>query len=112
MYKFNKNFDTSYDFAIDNIVDLTLTCDLIYIPDIRQYMYNIMITNIKGTDIIKDVLNKILENDKIPDNHKITITELAGIAEHNLIRGRREIIHLELFITGIMNCLHTVKRIR
>ena len=64
-----------------------------------------MITNITGTQIIKDITNKILSDDNVDFESKIDITEMSAIYEHNLIRGRREIIHLEAFVNGVMYTL-------
>ena len=69
-----------------------------------------MITNICGSKIIKDIVDKLLTTDKIKEKSKIDIVELAAEYEYNLILGRREIIHLEAFITGIMKALFTEKK--
>jgi hypothetical protein len=65
-----------------------------------------MITNIPGSQIIKDITNNLFQNKNIPYMCKLNIAETAAKFEHNLIRGRREIIHLESFISGIMFILN------
>jgi hypothetical protein len=51
-------------------------------------------------------VKQLLENSSIPDSSKIDIVIVAAKYEYNLIKGRREIIHLEGFVTGIMMVLH------
>lgn len=109
LLNFNEDIKTTYDVVIDNIIDNIITTDLKLITVIRELLYKIMITNISGTYIIKDIVDKLMENDTVTYDCKIKIAELAAIFEHNLIRGRREIIHLEGFITGIMHILHFSK---
>ena len=64
-----------------------------------------MITNIDGTQIICDILTEILKR-KISESLKCSIINLAAKYDHNIVRGRREIIHLEAFIVSIMNELY------
>lgn len=72
---------------------------------IRDLLYNIMITNISGTRILKDILNKLCDNPSIPDECKYDIINVAAYYDHNLIRGRRSIIHLEALIISIMKII-------
>ena len=67
-----------------------------------------MITNISGTKIIVDTVNKLLLHPKVPDKYKFNIVELAAKYEYNLIIGRREIIHLDAFIIGVINELNGI----
>lgn len=100
--KINESYITTYDKTIYTIVKLILTADIEKIIEIRDYIYNIMTTNIPGTQIIKDIVNFLLKNININFKTKINIVEISAKTEHNLIRGRREIIHLEAFITAVM----------
>lgn len=106
--KFNESFETTYDKTINRIVSL-LTTDigenLKTLLPIRDLMYNIMITNITGTQIIRDLVDKLILTD-IPYICKVDITEIAADYEDNLIKGRREIIHLDAFIAGVLNSLY------
>lgn len=73
---------------------------------VRDLLHNIMITNINGTSIMRDLLDNLCDNNDIPDECKYDIIELASKYEHNLIRGRRSIIHLETFVIQTMNILY------
>ena len=77
---------------------------------IRDLIYNIMITNINGARILKDITNKLLDNNDIPDECKYEIIHIISYYEHNLIRGRRFIIHLEAMIVRIMGVLFRYKK--
>ena len=103
--KYNIPYETSYDKTINKIVKLLLTCNINACNDIRNNLYNIMITNITGTQIMKDIVKTIYLSDEINEKKKLYIAEVAAKFEHNLIRGRREIIHLEAFVTGLMYVL-------
>ena len=103
--KFGESFRTSYDEIIDTIIKLIVSCDLNKLPDIRLMLYKIMITNISGTQIMKDLVKKLLDDKNANFESKINISEISAKYEHNLIRGRREIIHLEAFINGVMYTL-------
>lgn len=100
--KIGVSYQTSYDRTIKEIIKEILTCNIDSIKNIRTLLYNIMITNINGTQIIKDIIEELFVSKGINDNCKLNIVEMAAKYEHNLIRGRREIIHLEGFITGLM----------
>ena len=93
---------TSYEQTTDNIIDKTLSGNIKSVLEIRGLLYNIMITNITGTQIIKDIVKHVFENKNINKKCKENIIEIAAKYEHNLIRGRREIMHLDPFIIGLM----------
>ena len=102
---FNESYLTTYEEMIKEIINHIISTDLKSIINIRELLYKIMITNITGTQIIKDIVESLLKNKNISSKCKINIVELAAKFEHNLIRGRREIIHLEAFITSIISAL-------
>lgn len=98
----DEGYKTSYDDAIDEIVNTLLLLDINAITDIRTNLYNIMITNIVGSQIIKDIIRTLFNRTDINEVCKLYIADLAAKCEHNLIKGRREIIHLDPFIIGII----------
>jgi len=97
----------SMNYIFDKVVELILNSpkrkDIIkvFADQIRNHLYNILITNIKGSDIIINILNKILE--RIHDTKvNINIIRYASDAEYNLIHGRHNIININYFITGVI----------
>lgn len=103
--KIGDKCNTTYDDILNQIMDNILSCDLENLQTIRDMFYNIMITNISGTDIIKDLVEKLMEHDDISFECKINIAEISAKYEHNLTRGRREIIHLDAFVNNIILCM-------
>lgn len=105
-----KKSDDKYETSFDNIIDLILKkliennmCNLL---EIRKLLYDIIITNINGTLIIKKLIDTIISNKLISEDKKIKIIEAGAHYEHDLIRGRREMLSLEALIINIMNILH------
>jgi replication factor C subunit 3/5 len=109
--KLKENFATTYDEVIEEITKLILTTNMIQIITIRDLLYKIMITNITGSQIIKDIVKALLNNPSISVDNKIDIVQLSAKYEHNLIRGRRQIIHLEAFITHTIAALKNKKKL-
>ncbi|AYV80945.1 MAG: replication factor C small subunit [Harvfovirus sp.] len=114
LYKFGYNRKNVYYFTIDIIVRIIISHRMDQISTnvkvenklyVRDLLYNIMITNISGSRILKDILNKLCDNPKLPDECKYEILDICAYYEHNLIRGRRNIIHLEAPILKIMRTL-------
>jgi len=102
-------FDNMYKESIEDIVNIILYCKIDSVIDIREYLYDIMITNINETKILKDILDKLLTNKHISIDCKYKIIEEASFYEFNLIRKRREIIHLEGFIQKVIYILYKSK---
>lgn len=88
----------SYIDAINDIVAIILKRDLSGVMDIRNLLYNILITNISGNIIIQTILLKLCDCENISTEKKIKIINIAARYEHNITLGRREIIHLDGFI--------------
>lgn len=125
--KFGESYLTSYDKTINDIVKQILPnpikndidennnvnniCDINAIISIRDILYKIMITNVTGTNIIKSITNKIFRKTNMNEKSKFFIAEVAAKFEHNLIRGRREIMHLEAFIMGLMYIINKYNKL-
>ena len=101
-----KIYNTSFDDAINEIVELILQKNIGLISKIRDSSYDIMITNIPGTKIIRSIIEKLLQSD-LTEKCKSAIPEVVARFEHHLIRGRREIIHLEALFQSIIYIIHS-----
>lgn len=94
--------------VFDNIVKTILeirpdekNVSRIFSEMIRSDVYNILITNIKGSEIITTLLDKLIK--EIDNDEIITkIIQHASNAEYNLVHGRRDIIHIDYFICGVI----------
>lgn len=105
--RLNSKTTIKLDEVFNTVVDLILSVRngknviKIFDIDIRTNIYNILITNIKGSEIITTLMDQLIR--KI-DNNEINakIIQCASDAEFNLIHGRRDIIHIDYFVTGVM----------
>jgi replication factor C subunit 3/5 len=107
-----KGYDyiTNYDVAIDNIVNLILQLDIANIEKIRDVIFNILITNYTAVDILRSIENKLIKCPLLNDECRINIILKASEVSYNMIRGRRDIIHFDAFITEIMNIIGKSKQ--
>jgi len=105
LYKLDEPIETTYDISIKEIIESLLKKDCDVILNIRNSLYNIMITNVPGTYVVRDILQKLLLTDKISYESKISIANYAAICERNLIKCRREMTQLEPFISSIIKTL-------
>ena len=64
-----------------------------------------MITNFTSTDIITNILIKIIPCEKINDTQKVKIISICKDIEFNMIKGRREINQFDMLIINIINIL-------
>ncbi len=100
------SYKTIYDKTIKNISELILKKDLNEIQNIRNLIYNILITNIEGNKIIQNIVLELIKNNDINDELKYKMIEAGTNYEHNLLRGRHEIIHLEGFVMSIISIIN------
>lgn len=110
MKKLGLNPTNSYHSSIKMIFDKLLENDLEEILTIRILIYNMMITNFTGIEIMRDILKKILKSDKVTEQCKLNCAEAGAKYSVRLTRCRREIIHLEAFIVAIMNVFNLHNR--
>lgn len=115
--RLDSNHKLTLDEVFQNVVELILSVRTnknivkIFDDNIRTNIYNILITNIKGSEIIKilmDELIKRIDNDDV----NTRIIQVASEAEYNLIHGRRDIIHIDYFICSVMKELISNKNIK
>ncbi len=104
----NNIYDTPYDETIDQITDLIIKSDLSEINIIRNLIYNLIITNIDPASIMRNIFISLCKKN-IPETIKYKIINSASFYDHNLIRRRREIIHLEGFVINTMNLILSSK---
>jgi replication factor C subunit 3/5 len=103
-----EKYETPYDETIDQITNLILKCNLSEINNIRNLVYNLIITNIDPCKIMRNIFENLLKK-KLPEKVKFQIINSASVYEHNLVRRRREITHIEAFIIDTMNKIYNSK---
>lgn len=98
---------------IDNIVKLILKkrITLNVISKITTYLYEfIMDNNISSNYILLEIYDRILktiDNDDL--NKKKLLTEIASKYDYRLIKGSKDIMHVQAFIFDIMSILQEKK---
>ena len=107
--KIGESYVTSYDEFIDKVTNKLYDNNLSDIKNIRDLVYNALITNIQGRSIIKSIVDKIIHNDKLSEYVKMRIIENAAYYEHNFVRKRRDIKHIEGFIISVMVTIYNDK---
>ncbi|BCS83058.1 putative replication factor C small subunit [Cotonvirus japonicus] len=98
--------DEVFDTVVESIIKSVSSKNIakIFDSEIRTNIYNILITNIKGSEIITTLMDKLIRkinNDEI----NYHIIQCASNAEYNLTHGRRDIINIDYFIAGVMKLL-------
>lgn len=103
LYKYTGKMINTYDKKIDYLSDLIIKKEKIKI--IRAVIYSFLTTNIEHNQIIIDLLNSILKKIKLDDDKIEKIIQSASEYEYRLSSARREIIHIEAFVTDLINIL-------
>lgn len=99
---FGYDHKNSYHEKIDSIVDMIVKLQILHIEDIRDAFFNIWITYYDGVQIIRDILRKLIDRPDLNEECKANIIIRFSELEFNLLRGRREIIHFDSVVIGIM----------
>lgn len=105
MMKLKCKGNIEYYDSLRNMVNVIKECNVENIFDLRESIYNIMITNMSASKIITDLLFFIVEDVNIGEKAKCDIIMLTARTDYNLIRGRREIINLENYLINVMDIL-------
>jgi replication factor C subunit 3/5 len=104
LFKYKGRINNAYEISMLKLIkEITENGN---IQKMRNYIYNMMITNIPSNVIIKDILNNILiKNNNLKIEKKLEIIKCASQYEYRLSKSRRDIIHIEAFINKIMMIL-------
>lgn len=96
-----------FQYLVDTIIDMPKSNKLIKTFDsvIRGKIYNILIQNISGTEIICHMMQILISKiDHLPTCYQII--QAASQAEHNMVYGRRDIIHIDFFVASVIKILY------
>ena len=93
------------EYAIYRLYKYIKTGDLKLINNIRNIIFNLLITNISGTNIIKLLLNEIINDEKILHYKKVKIINVCKDAEYGIIKGKREINQFDNLLVNIINII-------
>lgn len=95
--------DEVFDIVVEIILSSVNSKNIVKIfsTKIRFNIYNILITNIKGSEVITILMNELIN--KIDDDEvNARIIQCASDAEYRLIHGRRDITHIDYFVVCVI----------
>lgn len=84
----------------DYIISLLKTLDINNKKQCREYIYKLLVNNIQSIDILLSFKN-LLYNNSISINTHHSICNLLQKTNNNLVKGEREIYHLENFLNEL-----------
>ena len=93
------------EIAITRLYKYIKTGNLKNINYMRDIIFNLLITNISGTHIIKLLLHEIINDDRLLQHKKIKIINVCKDTEYGIIKGRREINQFDNLIVSIVNII-------
>lgn len=99
------DINTDKNLIMNLLVKTILKADTTYFDEIRNIFFNLIITNYTGTDILTEILVRILKNDNISEKAKVDIIKICNDGEFNMIKGRREINQFDMVIINIIDIL-------
>jgi replication factor C subunit 3/5 len=108
--KYGYEFNTNYDQSIVKLTNLILAAKLENVKEIRDLLHSLMITNVIGTTILRDIITSLCLSDKITDEVKYDICSSGASIECQLIKGRREIIQFAAFVITSIRIIHHDKQ--
>ncbi len=95
----------SKDYTMRNLYKYIKMGDLKMINNIRNIIFNLLITNLSGTSIIKHYVDYIINDEKLDVKKKIKILDICRDAEYGIIKGRREINQFDNLIVSSINII-------
>ncbi|XP_065639482.1 probable replication factor C subunit 3 [Hydra vulgaris] len=105
-YIYGYDYKTNYDVAIDTMVKMIIKCEYDNMEVIRDTFFNIWITGFESIRIIRNILKKVICSDEISSEQcKANIVIRTSEIEHNILRGRHDIIHFDAFVISIMKLI-------
>ena len=100
--KHGYEMNTEYKKSLYKLLDLLLETNIDNMKKIRNIYFDLMITNFIGITILRDLINIIYECNKLSEKTKQKIVQTSSEIEYKLMKGRREIIHLDAFTLNTM----------
>lgn len=104
-YKHGYSLATNYDESISTIINLMISKDLYCVAEIRNIIFNLMITNYEATTILRDLVNTLCLDNRITDRVKQKIVWETADFEYQLVKGRRRIHQFDAFVLTFMDIL-------
>lgn len=114
-YYYNKNWEKLLGELVNNIYQITEVDDKTFNKNLynfvmrsREIFYLLFTTNIEITDIIRKLMNMLLNKcDNL--NIKLRVVEITSIFEKRISTGTRYIIHFEAYMMRLLYLLYQYK---
>jgi DNA polymerase III delta prime subunit len=100
---------TDKNIVINKLIKLLLTGNCDNFDEIRDIFFNLIITNFTGTEILSEILVKLIQSKNISDKAKVNILKIFSEGEFNMIKGRREINQYDMIIVNLFDILRKDK---
>ena len=101
--------NTEYYKTLDTLRNLLHLSQIDNIDKIRDLFFNLMITNYTGTDILIDLIYKIYDSPDLSIQTIQKIVKKGSEIEYRLMKGRRDIIHLDAFAIDTIKNIYEEK---
>ncbi len=95
----------SKDYTMRCLYKYIKTGDLKMINNIRNIIFNLLITNLSGTNIIKNYVEYIINDERLDVKKKLKIIDICREAEYGIVKGRREINQFDNLIVSSINII-------
>ena len=96
---------TDKNIVLDNLVKLILKANCDNFDEIRNIFFNLIITNFTGTEILSEILIRLMRSENIKEKSKVEILKIFSEGEYNMIKGRREINQFDMIIINTFDIL-------
>ena len=108
------DFELSWKKSLNKLIDIMikfknqklLIFDETIIPFTRNILYSIFTTNISGIEILYEIINKIIKSNIFDIDLLYQIIQISSDTEIRLNKGKRSIIHLDLFICKVYQLIY------
>lgn len=94
---------------IQKIVEQICIPNVRKIPIIRGMLYDVIVTNIEGSNIIMLILDELLKIKKLNNDKTKQLINIAEYYEHKVVMARRSMMHLEPFIQNVFYIINKNK---
>ena len=108
-WRHNYGTKDQYRKTIRSIVQLIVTSQLDQIQRIRDMLYWLIISNLKGTQIIMDLMEEMLLLPQTSIAMGRQIVEATRLYEHRVSLARRVIIQLDAYVIAMMKLFYEKK---
>lgn len=108
-YKHIGSAESFHQKMIKRVVSKMMECDLDGLKYIRDVFYRLMTTNVQNADIMKMVVDQLIDSD-ISESAMEKIVEKASLYVYRLVKSRRPIFQFDAFVVSIMKILYYDKK--